>query len=446
MRPAAVLLACAALLLASCGGAPVRARGAAGASPWAERTDIPRVAVPVEGAPSQGADAPLLTVVVFSDFECPHCRDAAPALAHLLNQGTVRLYFRHLPLPFHEHAALAAEAAEEARAQGGDPAFWRYHDALVTGGVREADLLAHASRLGLDTERFRIALRGRVHRDAVERDLALADALGVDGTPTVFVNGRALLGVPPDRELAAIMNEELALASEALARGIERADLYETVLAEGRPSLRSPAARERTEPEPEQDEREPLPEDEQRARIPAPPDAPRRGAERPQLVVQVFSDFECPFCSDVRPTLERVLAEHPEVQLVFRHYPLPFHRSARAAAIAAIEVHRQLGDEGFWRFHDVLFENQAALGRDALVEHARSVGADAERVAQALDAGRHTQIIDADIASVSRAGIRIGTPAFLIGERVLLGAQPYEVFDRAISEELAAPESEGGHH
>lgn len=442
----ALALGCTALLLASC-GASARARGAAGTSPWAERADIPRVAVPIEGAPSQGASAPLVTVVVFSDFECPHCRDAAPALAGLLAQGSVRLYFRHLPLPFHEHAALAAEAAEEARAQGGDPAFWRYHDALLTGGVREPDLIAHASRLGLDAARFRIALRGRVHREGIERDLALADALGVDGTPTVFVNGRVLLGVPPGGELAAIIDEELALASEAVARGIDRAELYARVLAEARPSLRSPAAHEVLEP-PAEEERapEPLPEGEQRARIAAPPDAPRRGAARPRLVVQVFSDFECSFCRDVRPTLERVLAEHPEVQLVFRHYPLPFHRSARAAAIAAIEVHRQLGDEGFWRFHDLLFESRAALGRDALLEHASRVGADAERVAQALDGGRHTQIIDADIAAVTRAGIRIGTPAFLIGERVLLGAQPFEAFDRAIAEELATAENAGVQH
>src|SRR5690606_11401955 len=150
-----------ALLLAGCGAASVRPQGDR-ASPWAERGDIPRFAVPVEGAPSQGADAALVTVVVFSDFECPYCRDAAPALARVLASRPVRLYFRHLPLPFHERAALAAEAAEEARAQGGDPAFWRYHDALFESGeLGESALVAHATRLGLDAERFRVALRGR---------------------------------------------------------------------------------------------------------------------------------------------------------------------------------------------------------------------------------------------------------------------------------------------
>lgn len=423
------------VLFASCGAVPPP-RDQGGDGPWAERGDIPRIAVPIEGAPARGAEEPLVTLVVFSDFECPHCRDAAPALDHLVasHPGSVRLVFRHLPLPFHEHAALAAEAAEEARAQGGDDAFWRYHDRLVAGSLGPSELVRHAEAIGLDARRFEIALRGRVHRDRIESDLELADSLGVDGTPTLFLNGRPLLGVPPAPELEAVVGEEIGLAREALARGIARESLYERAMADARRLARTErreAPRPREEPPREE---EPLPEN-QRAQVPVPPDAPRRGAARPALVIQVFSDFECPFCGRVQPTLARLLEEHPDVQLVFRHYPLPFHADARPAATAAIEVHRQLGDEAFWAFHDLLFEDPRALGREALIARAVQVGADGDRVAAALDGGRHAQIIDADIAAVANAGLRIGTPAFLIGERLLMGAQPYEAFDRAVREE-----------
>ncbi len=425
-----------ALLVASCASAPAPRAASDGDGPWAERGDIPRVAVPLDGAPARGAAAPLVTVVVFSDLECPHCREAAPALDHLVRShpDSVRLVFRHLPLPFHEHAQLAAEATEEARAQGGDEAFWRYHDRVVTGRLAPSDLLRYAEELGLDGERFALALRGRVHRDRVERDLALADALGVDGTPTLFVNGRPVLGVPPAPELDAIMGEEIALAREAVARGVARGELYARAMEDAR-RARSRRRRAAAPEEPAPEEPEPLPAEPQRARLAVPPAAPRRGAAQPALVVQVFSDFECPFCGRVQPTLARLLEEHEDVQLVFRHYPLPSHPGARAAAIAAVEVHRQLGDAGFWAFHDQLFEARARLDTDALVELAVRVGADGDGVRAAITTERHARIVDADVAAVARAGLRIGTPAFLVGERVLLGAQPYEAFDRAVREE-----------
>ncbi|MCZ7678692.1 MAG: DsbA family protein [Sandaracinaceae bacterium] len=425
------------LLVASC-GASTRARPVAedGDGPWAERGDIRarrgadrrRARARSGGAAGHGGRLQRPRV---PSLPRGGARARSPGA---LAPGQRAPRVPPPPLPFHEHAQLAAEATEEARAQGGDEAFWRYHDRVVTGRLAPSDLLRYAEELGLDGERFALALRGRVHRDRVERDLALADALGVDGTPTLFVNGRPVLGVPPAPELDAIMGEEIALAREAVARGIARGELYARAMEDARRARsrrRRAAAPEEAAPE----EPEPLPAEPQRARLAVPPDAPRRGAAQPALVVQVFSDFECPFCGRVQPTLARLLEEHEDVQLVFRHYPLPSHPGARAAAIAAVEVHRQLGDAGFWAFHDQLFEARARLDADALVELAVRVGADGDGVRAAITTERHARIVDADVAAVARAGLRIGTPAFLVGERVLLGAQPYEAFDRAVREE-----------
>ena len=101
--------------------------------------------------------------------------------------------------------------------------------------------------------------------------------------------------------------------------------------------------------------------------------------------------------------------------------------------MAAVEVQRQLGDEAFWRFHDRALDARA-LDRDTLVALAAEVGAEPGAVGTAIDEERHGEVVDADLVAVRNAGLRIGTPAFLVGSRLVMGAQPYEVFEIAVRE------------
>jgi Na+/H+ antiporter NhaA len=140
-------------------------------------------------------EAPV-TLVEYGDFECPYCGRAEPVLRELLARfgGELRFVFRHLPLTdVHEHAQLAAEAAEAAGAQG---RFWEMHDRLLDhqDALAEADLRRHAEALGLDVERFWEAVSSRELARRVDRDVRSADASGVTGTPTFFVNSRRLYG------------------------------------------------------------------------------------------------------------------------------------------------------------------------------------------------------------------------------------------------------------
>lgn len=141
-------------------------------------------------------DAPL-QVVEFSDFECPFCAAAKPVIDSLfaLHGDDVRFEFRHYPLPSHQHADRAAEAAVEAAQQG---AFWEYHNALYDNQKRltDVDLLSYADSLGLDTEAFRQALEGGTHESAIQGDVEMGIKLAVTATPTFFVNGYRLVGVP----------------------------------------------------------------------------------------------------------------------------------------------------------------------------------------------------------------------------------------------------------
>jgi Na+/H+ antiporter NhaA len=143
-----------------------------------------------------GDDAPV-TLLEYGDFECPYCGAAAPTIARLLEHfgGELRYVWRHLPLSdVHPSAQMAAEAAEAAANQG---TFWGMHDRLL-GNQQDlaiSDLYRHASALGLDLDQFAEDLGRRRGAPRIARDVASADASGVSGTPTFFVNGRRHQGV-----------------------------------------------------------------------------------------------------------------------------------------------------------------------------------------------------------------------------------------------------------
>ena len=135
-------------------------------------------------------DGPV-ELLEYGDFECPYCRDAAPAVARVLArlEGRVHLRFRHFPLPTkHPHAERAAQAAEAAGAQG---AFWEMHDRLFAGqkALEDDDLVAYARELGLDVERFTEDLTSGRFAGAVAEDRAQGEAAGVQGTPAFWVGG-----------------------------------------------------------------------------------------------------------------------------------------------------------------------------------------------------------------------------------------------------------------
>ncbi|HEY8431098.1 MAG TPA: thioredoxin domain-containing protein [Sandaracinaceae bacterium] len=177
----------------------------------------------------------------------------------------------------------------------------------------------------------------------------------------------------------------------------------------------------------------------QRVAVPA-AFAPRRGAERPRVVIQGFSDFECPYCARAVPTLERVLAEYGDcVQIVWRNRPLEYHAHAEDAARAALEVYRQGGDEAFWRYHDRLFANQSRLSRADLIEHARAIGGiDLSALEEALASGAHRAVIERDLAAVDAIEPRLGAPTFFVNGTVIHGARPYETFRDAVEDALRA--------
>jgi protein-disulfide isomerase len=196
-------------------------------------------AISLDGAPSRGAPptAALVTLVVFSDFECPYCAQLDATLRALLarRSSEVRLLFRHAPGSRHPHAIDAANFAEEARAQRGEAAFFAASDLLFQrqDALSRDDLAQYARQLNLEPSRVAVAVQQSTHRPAIERDRAIARQFGVDSTPTLFINGRRVVGARPIEELERAVERALADARAQVAQGIAIADVYARLTAQG---------------------------------------------------------------------------------------------------------------------------------------------------------------------------------------------------------------------
>lgn len=394
-------------------------------------TAIQRYQVPVEADdPQRGARDALVTIVEFSDFQCPFCSRATATMGELERAyaGDIRVVWRDQPLSFHQNAEPSALLAREAYAQQGDVGFWRMHDTLFANQrqLERADLLRYAREQGLDVAAVRRALDSRTHLDKIQASSALGNRLGANGTPTFFINGRQLTGAQPVAAFRTIIDEELRAARELVASGTARTEVYAQLtvggLTEEAPA--APTVNEVVAPEPDAD------------RVYAVGErfgAPTKGPDGAPVTIHLFSDFQCPFCNRLTPTLATLMADNPgKIRIVWRNYPLPFHTNAQLAAEAALEAQAQGGDRKFWQMHDLLFENQQALGRTDLESYARRLDLDMGRFRRALDSHVHAAAVQADMDAATATGLSIGTPTCFVNGRAVQGAQPLATFQAAV--------------
>ena len=169
---------------------------------------------------------------------------------------------------------------------------------------------------------------------------------------------------------------------------------------------------------------------------------PALGPAGAPVEIVEFSDFQCAFCQRAAATVQKIRAAFGDrVRLVFKDFPLPIHPDAFAAAEAA-QCAREQGK--FWEYHDLLFANQQALGRDDLKRYAVRLRLDAARFNTCLNEDRFKYLVQADVDESQRYGVS-STPTFFINGRLLSGALPFEAFEQVVREELAArPAAAGG--
>ena len=386
--------------------------------------DIPYSPLPIGDSPVRGPEQAAVTIVMFTDLECPYCRELHHTLTTLQQESPddVRLVFKHTPLGFHRLAVPAALGALAAREQG---KFWEYVDLVYAEqeSLDEEAILAHAAALSLDLEQFRNDFGSAAHIAAVEADLALASQAGVQGTPTMFVNGVRVVGVYPVEQLRKLLDQQKELVARLADAGVRADDLYWRLVTV-QYQAESPSNLDEAEDE------DPSPVV---THVPI-GDAPVKGAAADDTLVTIiaFSDFQCPFCADALGPAESALtAGAADTRLAFRHFPLGNHPQAGPAAIAALVAH----DAGkFWPYHDLLFAKQADLSNEALIAHGETLGLSAKSIKDAFTSEAYQARVMADQRLGIDLGVR-GTPTFFINGIMAMGIESSEQFERFVDEQ-----------
>ncbi len=380
--------------------------------------------IPVnEDDPVKGGKDALVTIVEWSDFQCPFCSRVNPTIKKVLAEykDDVRVVWKDNALPFHKRAKPAAFLARHAYEKGGDELFWKTHDELFANqkNLEDDGLKQIAEKVGINWAEADRAIKAGKYKSRIEANMDLAADFEARGTPHFFINGRRLSGAQPYEKFKELIDSRLREAKQVVAKGVDRSKVYREVMK----TAKGPA-----EPE--------------KKVVSAPTkDNPFKGAKDAKIVIQEFSDFQCPFCNRVNPTVSQIMKEYPnDVKVVWRNMPLPFHKDAPLAAEAAHEAFAQGGNKAFWKYHDLLFQNQKALSRADLEKYAQQVGLDVAKFKAALDSHKHKAHIDADVEVAKKAGVA-GTPAFTINGYFVSGAQPYQNFDKVIK---FAKKAQGG--
>lgn len=384
--------------------------------------DVAVYKAPVGNAPSRGPASALVTIVEFSDFQCPYCKRAEGTLTALRTHygDKIRIVWKDMPLDFHKQAMPAAIAAREARAQKGDAAFWDMHDRLFDNQTKleDKDLLDYGKLVGLDVQKLKRALDQKTHLRAIYADQDEGDDVEASGTPHFFINGKRLVGAQPMDKFQAVIDAELKRAEALVAAGTPATNVYAELQKNAVVKTQAPVTKT----------------------VALDPKAPSRGPAGAKVTIVQFSDFQCPFCKRVEPTIDDVLKAYPkDVRLEWRNLPLAMHPDAELAAEAALEAKAQKGSAGFFKMHALLFDGQTrtdGLKRDALDGYAKKLGLDTARFGRALDGHVHLAAIKADQAVAQAAGVS-GTPAFVINGTFVSGAQGFRKFRRAIEAGLA---------
>jgi protein-disulfide isomerase len=382
-------------------------------APPAEDKTVWKVPV-LDDDPVKGPADALVTIIEFSDFQCPFCSRVNPTMAKILDEykNDVRIVWKDNPLGFHPRAKPAAALARFAYEQNGSKGFWATHDALFENqkNLEDSGLEEVAKKVGLNWAKAKAAIDSGKYAAKVDASTELGAEYGVRGTPYFFINGRGLSGAQPYEKFKEIIDAQLVTAKALVAQGVSRDKVFREIMKTAK-----------------------APQEPEKKVVPAPTKAnPFKGPENAKVVIQEFSDFQCPFCSRVNPTVEQILKEYPkDVKFVWRNMPLAFHADAPLAAEAAHEAFTQAGNKGFWKYHDKLFANQQAIKRPDLEKYAAELGLDVARFKAALDARTHKAFVEKDMEVAKQAGVA-GTPAFTVNGYFVSGAQPFPAFDKVI--------------
>jgi protein-disulfide isomerase len=347
-------------------------------------------------APVRGQPQAAVTIIEFSDLQCPFCASVTPTLLELMKQypDQVRWVFKNFPLDFHADSPLAHTAALAAERQG---KFWEMHDLIFANqrNLKRDNLLAEARSLNLDMDRFTADLDSADIGKQLAADKKEGEGLGINGTPSFFINGKPLSGAMPMEQFqAAINNELIALGKPAVPLA---------------PSAQS--ATTRKEPEISFGS----------------PDSP--------ITLAWFSDLQSGLSPKAALLVHKLIDSHPgQIRLVFKNRPLEIHPGAMLLHEAAMAANAQ---GKFWQMHDLIIANPQKDSRQDMLAYAKRIGLDANRFQKDLDSEKYRSLIEADLQEAQRRAV-LGAPVFFLNSARVDGLQNEKLYREIIADQLAA--------
>ncbi len=386
---------------------------------------IPARAITALGDPN----APV-TIVEYSDYQCPFCRrhnqETMPLLiTNYIDTGRVYYVFKDFPIAsLHPLAYRLHEAALCVSDVTGTEGYWQAHDRFFADAeffrvdsIAEMDavILEVFAEMGLPD--ISACLENNTYADVVQAGVNEGAQLSVTGTPAFFINGYPVTGAQPYNvfEYAIGLAESGQLASAYEQAGPRDGKAQATATAQAL-----------------------LPKE-----IPL-DDEPAKGDPNAPITIVEYSDYQCPFClrhfEQTMPQLQAYI-DAGQVRYVFKDFPLhAIHPQAQKAHEAA-RCARELGGDGmYWVMHDLLFANQARWAEPPVPEHipvlkelAAEAGLPPAKFNTCLDSGKYYDAVNAEVDEGLQLGVR-GTPAFFINGYLLSGAQPFSVFQQAVEQ------------
>ena len=373
-------------------------------------------------------DAPV-TVVNFSDFQCPFSKRSIDLMESVMKRydGRVRYVFKHFPLSFHKMAKPASYAAVAAQNQG---KFWEYYTKLYSDvkNISEETIVAYAKELKLDMDKFNADRVSPETAAKVQADISQGTLFGVRGTPTMFINGVRIVGAN-SAKIEEVVAQQIVVGEQLKAKGVKEpySEIVKNGLTKFIPPKREPPA---------------VSHDVYKIEIPA--HAPVWGDKDALVTLVLFDDFECPFCSRLYGTYEQLKKDYEgKIRIAFVNLPLGFHKKAKDAACLAAAAHKQ---GKFWEMYSFLFTRQKEWShaldfKTWLGEHAAELPADWETLKKDMESRSILNLVEEDIKSAASRGLR-ATPASFVNGRFISGALPIDSFKKVIDEELKKAEGQ----
>jgi protein-disulfide isomerase len=384
------------------------------------------------GDPWKGAAQPLVTIIEFSDFECPFCSKLASTLESVVARypDDVRLVFKQFPLAMHARAEPAARAAVAAHAQG---KFWEMHDKLFAdrSKLSDADIRRHAEEIGLDVAKFEKDLADPATQAKVAAEMNEGRVLEVASTPTFFVNGRKVQGAKDLDSIVQIVEEERATANRLLAGGSKRSEIYARIMraAQGGKGEAQPV-----DPTHRRGEASKV----ANYAIPTGAARPSKGPDSAPVTIVWFVAYGCADCKTTAQTIaDAVAAKGDGVRLVVRQFPAE-GAGSELVARTLIAAHAQ---GKFWPLHDALVQLDAPPDGAALRAIATDAKLDIPRLATDMESAAAKAILAEDIGVADKVRGTQAPPFAFVNGRWLATNPPREELDALVVEETGKAET-----